>query len=105
MKYFILLILLPLISQSQLYIRIPINEVRDTVNEFLDIHHFNNCFQNKISFQSLKLKCWKDDGLYTIYLNFEKTYDNPEYDKYEKYDKYNHNILHYFEDEMNVFLI
>ena len=102
MSLFFLLCLLPLISQSQLYLRIPINEVRDTVNEFLDIHHFNNCFQNKISFQSLKLKCWKDDGLYTIYLNFEKTYDNPEYDKY---DKYNHNILHYFEDEMNVFLI
>lgn len=92
-----LLYLLPVVSHSQLYLRIPIDEVGDAIHDFLDIHHFNNCFQNKISFQSLKLKCWKDDGLYTISLNFEKTYDNPE--------KYDHNLLNYVEDEMNVFTI
>ena len=97
-----LLYLLPVVSHSQLYLRIPIDEVGDAIHEFLDIHHFNNCFQNKISFQSLKLKCWKDDGLYTISLNFEKTYDNPNYNEYEKYD---HNLLNYVEDEMNVFVI
>jgi hypothetical protein len=97
MIFFIFLIyLLPIISNSQLYLRIPIHQVEDTINDFLDIHYFNNCFQNKISFQSLKLKCWKDDGLYTIHLNFEKTYDNPEYD---------HNLLNYIEDEMNMFVI
>ena len=103
MKYFLFLIyLLPVVTHSQLYLRIPIAQVEDTINDFLDIHHFNNCFQNKISFQSLKLKCWKDDGLYTISLNFEKTYDNPDYNEYEKYD---HNLLNYVEDEMNVFVI
>jgi len=101
MKYFIfLLYLLPVISQSQLYLRIPINQVAHTINEFLDIHNFNNCFQNKISFQSLNLKCWKDDGLYTISLNFEKTYDNPEYIL-----EYDHNMLNYIEDEMNLFVV
>ena len=100
-----LLYLLPVISYSQLYVRIPNNQVEDTINDFLDIHHFNNCFQNKISFQSLNLKCWKYDGLYTISLNFEKTYDNPNYDDYEKYDNYDHNLLNYIEDEMNIFVI
>ena len=52
-----LLYLLPVVTHSQLYLRIPIAQVEDTINDFLDIHHFNNCFQNKISFQSLKLKC------------------------------------------------
>ena len=99
-----LLYLLPVISYSQLYVRIPINQVEDTINEFLDIHNFNNCFQNKISFQSLNLKCWKYDGLYTISLNFEKTYDNPNYDDSEKYN-YDHNLLNYIEDEMNIFTI
>ena len=97
-----LLYLLPVVSNSQLYLRIPIDEVEDAIHDFLDIHHFNNCFQNKISFQSLKLKCWKDDGLYTISLNFEKIYDNPDYNEYEKYD---HNLLNYVEDEMNIFVI
>ena len=102
MKYFIFfLYLLPVISYSQLYLRVPVNQVENTVNDFLNIHNFNNCFQNKISFHSLNLKCWKDDGLYTISLNFEKTYDNPEYDNPE----YDHNMLNYFEDDMNGFLI
>ena len=105
MKHFIfLLYLLPVISNSQLYLRIPIHKVEDTVNEFLDIHNFNNCFQNKISFQSLDLKCWKNDGLYTIHLSFEKTYSTPDYVEHDEYEKYDHKLLNYIQDDIDIFM-
>ena len=95
-------LLLPVQITSQLFLRIPINKVEYTINDFLNIHDFNNCFQNRISIKSLDLKCWKLDGLYTIHLNIEKTYDNPEYSEYSEYD---HNMLNYIEDQINVFAI
>ena len=45
---------------------------------FADIF-FNNCFQNRISFQSLNLKCWKDDGgaFITLPQVYSEDIDNP----------------------------
>ena len=104
MKYFIFLIIIypPITINSQLFLRIPIQQVEYTINDFLNIHDFDNCFQNRISSQSLDLKCWKVDGLYTIHLTIEKNYDNPNYETDNLYD---HNMLNYIEDQMNIFAI
>ena len=67
MKYLIfLLFLLFNDSYSQLYHRIPKNEVSHVIDSFIYNNNLNNCFQHLQQTNELYLKCWKDNILYDV---------------------------------------
>ena len=67
MKYFIfLLFLLFNNSYSQLYHRVPKNDVSNVIDNFIYNNNLNDCFQYLERIDQLYLKCWKDNMLYDV---------------------------------------
>ena len=76
MRIIILLLLINL-CKSQLYTRIPFNEVEEEVFEFLYQNHLQNCFKYKKNTNTLMLKCLNNEILYDVQFSIKKSYESP----------------------------
>ena len=62
---------------SQMYTRIPFNEVEEEVFQFLYQNHLQNCFKYKQNSNVLLLKCLNNEILYDVHLSIRKSYEIP----------------------------
>lgn len=72
----IILFLLINLCTSQLYTRIPFNEVEEEVFEFLYQNHLQNCFKYKKNTNILRLKCLNNEILYDVQFHIRKSYES-----------------------------
>lgn len=71
----IILFLLVNLCTSQLYTRIPFNEVEEEVFQFIYKNHLNNCFRFKENLNILRLKCLNNQILYDVQISMKKSYE------------------------------
>ena len=76
MKLIILFLIINLCT-SQMYTRIPFNEVEEEVFQFLYKNHLQNCFKYKQNTNVLLLKCLNNEILYDVHLSIRKSYEIP----------------------------
>ena len=74
----IILFLLINLCTSQLYTRIPFNEVEEEVFHFIYKNHLNNCFRFKENMNILRLKCLNNQILYDVQISMKKSYEKPD---------------------------
>lgn len=74
----IILFLLINLCTSQLYTRIPFNEVEEEVFQFIYKNHLNNCFRFKENMNTLRLKCLNNQILYDVRISMKKSYEKPD---------------------------
>lgn len=71
----IILFLLINLCTSQLYTRIPFNEVEEEIFQFIYKNHLNNCFRFKENLNILRLKCLNNQILYDVQISMKKSYE------------------------------
>ena len=76
MKLIIFLLMINLCT-SQMYTRIPFNEVEEEVFQFLYQNHLQNCFKYKQNTNVLLLKCLNNEILYDVHFSIRKSYEIP----------------------------
>ena len=73
MKYIIFFVyLIFFVVSAEMYIRISPFKVAERVNEFLEYHKINNCFERLIGENELHLKCLRHNGLVNVVIEINE---------------------------------
>ena len=74
MKWIVLLMLIAFVS-GQLYTRVDPFMVSARIDQFLEYHKINNCFERLLGENELHLKCLRNNALVDVHLyNEEELY-------------------------------
>ena len=64
------------IQENLIWHRIPEFYVSETVNNFLNQHHVNNCFYKFQDEDTLLLKCWRNNKLVDVSINIKNKHQH-----------------------------